>query len=130
MVVDALLDTSILIDLLRNHPKAIAWFSVAGNYGVTYPVWVEILEGARDHKAMESGIGLLQRFLLIPLTKEDHERSLLYLRKYWLSHRVDGNDCVIAAATERLDIPLYTRNLRYSRLLIPELAENPYQEQA
>jgi len=43
-----------------------------------------------------------------------------------LSHNIDVFDCLIAAVSHRLQIPLYTRNLRHFEPLLGPLARPPY----
>lgn len=43
-----------------------------------------------------------------------------------LSHGVTVNDCLIASVAHRLQIPLYTHNLKDMTPLIGELAVKPY----
>ncbi|HEY2293134.1 MAG TPA: hypothetical protein VGM86_20725 [Thermoanaerobaculia bacterium] len=50
MVTDAILDTSILIDLLRAFPAATGWFASLGRQrlAITPVVWMETVQGATD----------------------------------------------------------------------------------
>jgi predicted nucleic acid-binding protein len=50
-VVDALIDTSVLVDVLRNYSPARNWMKQQANPGVSVIVWIELLQGARDKVA-------------------------------------------------------------------------------
>lgn len=49
-----------------------------------------------------------------------------HLARYRLSHGVGMMDCLIASTSARLQIPLFTRNLKHLTLLIGALAVQPY----
>jgi hypothetical protein len=53
-MVVGLLDTSILVDVLRRHPPADPWLAMQGQLGVAAVVWLEIIEGAPDR--LENGV--------------------------------------------------------------------------
>jgi predicted nucleic acid-binding protein len=55
-----LLDTSIIIDILRGYQPAVDWLSQQSNLGVTRIVWLEILEGAQNKQSQQKGIALLK----------------------------------------------------------------------
>jgi len=47
-MVAALVDSTIVVDLLRRFPLAEAWYARQQNLGLTYAVWLEVLEGAQN----------------------------------------------------------------------------------
>jgi predicted nucleic acid-binding protein len=49
-MVAGLLDTSVVVDLLRQHPPAEQWLQQQGQLGVTRIVWLEIIEGAKTSR--------------------------------------------------------------------------------
>lgn len=61
-MIDALLDTAILVDFLRGYPSAITWLASQRNLGVTSMVWLEIIEGAPDRRAQQAALRLLKSF--------------------------------------------------------------------
>ena len=56
---------------------------------------------------------------------EDLNWAMQQLRQYRLSHNVGILDCLIAAPAHRLQIPLYTRNLKHLEPLLGTLAQQP-----
>jgi predicted nucleic acid-binding protein len=46
--------------------------------------------------------------------------------KFALSHNVGMNDCLIASISYRLQLPLYTTNLKHFIPLLNNLAQKPY----
>jgi tRNA(fMet)-specific endonuclease VapC len=121
-----LLDTSIIIDILRGYQPAVDWLSQQSNLGVTRIVWLEILEGAQNKQSQQKGIALLKGFGLMILTEADVECAVEKMLVYSLSHNIDALDCLIASVHFRVKIPLYTRNLKHFKPLLGTLAMSPY----
>jgi predicted nucleic acid-binding protein len=122
----ALLDTSIVVDLLRAYPPAEEWLKQQGQLGVARAVWIEILEGAPNRRQQQEAVKLLQRFDLVEITTEDIVWATQALMKYGLSHSVDGYDCMIAAVNFRLQLPLFNRNMKHFVPLLGDQAVKPY----
>lgn len=122
----ALLDTSIVVDLLRGYGPAEAWLETQGQLGVPHVVWLEILEGAPNQRKQQEAVKLLQQFALVNLTSDDISWATQALTHYGLSHNVDGYDCMIAAVAYRLQLPLFNRNTKHFSPLLGALAVKPY----
>ncbi len=126
-MVDALLDTATVVDFLRDYPPAAEWVANSSQtFGVTKFVWIEIVEGCENKSALNRAIRLVERFELVPITMDDVDWALESLTRLNLSHNIDPFDCLIAATAYRLQIPLYTRNLKHFTPLLGELAQKPY----
>lgn len=68
-------------------------------------------------------------FLLVgitPVTNEDIEWATTALIEHYLKGNVDPFDCFIAATAHRLQVPLYTRNLKHFTPLLRKLTQKPY----
>lgn len=125
-MVAGMLDSSVLIDVLRGYAPAESWLAAQGQLGTTRIVWLELIEGAPNKRAQQRAITLLRRFDLVDLTPDDMHWAVVQLTRYGLSHDVDAFDCLIASVHLRLNIPLYTRNLKHFTPLIGDLAISPY----
>ncbi len=125
-MVRGLIDTSILVDLLRHYSPAITWFSTQVDLGVSQIVWLELLQGAGNKLAQQRAQQLLQQLDQLPTNEIDMNWAIQHLIRYKLSHNVGGIDCLIAAASHRLQIPLYTMNLKHFTPLLGSLAQKPY----
>ena len=121
-----MLDSSIVVDLLRKYPPANNWLHSQGNLGVTRVVWWEVVQGAQDKMRQQRTLMLLSRFVLVELTALDMIWATNALIRFNLSHNVDIFDCLIAAVGNRLQLPLYTTNLKHFLPLIGSLAQSPY----
>lgn len=125
-MVSGLLDTVIVVDLLRSHPPARSWIAQQERLGVTPIVWLEILDGVGNLHSQRRATELLRHFELVDLLPMDFEWAILQATKLRLSHGVDAMDCMIASAAHRLGVPLYTANLKHFVPMIGTLACQPY----
>lgn len=126
-MVTSLLDTSIIIDLIRGFPDAHEWLRTNDDtLGITRYVWLEVIQGAFNKQKQTAAITLLSEFQIIALSLEDMEWAVQALIKTRLAYNVDVLDCLIASTAYRLNIPLYTRNLKHFKPLLGELTLNPY----
>lgn len=126
-MVSALLDTATVIDLIRGYDRAVQWLSQESHMiGLTKFVWMEVIAGCENKIKVQEATHLLERFELISLDSQDVDWALDQLTLFNLSHNIDPFDCLIAAPSYRLQIPLYTRNLKHFRPLLSKLAQTPY----
>ena len=125
-MVVALLDTAVVVDLLRSHPPAASWVLSQENLGVSPMVWLEIIEGSSNQQSQRRAIEVLRRFERVDLLAGDAEWAVRQALRFRLSHNVDAMDCLIASAAHRLNVPLYTLNLKHFVPLLGELARRPY----
>ncbi len=126
-MVDALLDTASVVDLLRNYPPAKTWIAHEDRiFGITKFVWMELVAGCQNKQALIKATKMIERFELIPITSTDVDWASDRLVRFNLSHNLDILDCLIASTAHRLQIPLYTRNLKHFKPLLGDLAQSPY----
>lgn len=115
-----------LLDLLREYPPADAWLARQGQLGITRIVWLEVIEGAQTRAKQEEALKFLRRFEPIELTPSDLIWATEQLTRLRLSHEIDSYDCIIASVSYRLQLPLYTTNLKHFSPLLGSLAQSPY----
>lgn len=125
-MVKALIDTNVVVDLLRKYLPAENWLAGQRDLGVSRVVWLEILEGVENKYERQRALRLLNDFELVELAAGDFDWATQQLIRYRLSHNVDAFDCLIAAPGYRLQLPLYTRNLKHFVPLLGMLAQAPY----
>lgn len=125
-MVTCLLDTAILVDLVRKYPAAQAWIVAQPQPGVSSVVWLEVLQGAQNKADQQKMIKLLGSFERVDVLPADFDWAIVSLLKYGLSHKVGALDCLIASVNQRLQVPLFTRNLKHFTPLIGSLAQSPY----
>jgi predicted nucleic acid-binding protein len=124
--VNGILDTAVLVDVLRAHIPALLWLEKQEHLGIAPIVWLEIIEGAADSLAQKRAVQLLRRFDRVDLLPEDFDWAIERALRFRLSHNIDIIDCLIASTAGRLGLPLFTRNLKHFVPLIGPLALAPY----
>ncbi|HVT90168.1 MAG TPA: PIN domain-containing protein [Tepidisphaeraceae bacterium] len=111
-----IIDSSILIDCLRGRAEAITFLAgIAGGAGARTHLLVaaELLAGARNNDELNLIDSFLQSFDLVVPNEEDGFSSLELYCRFRLSHGVDWPDCQIAATALRLNIEVFTQNMKY-----------------
>lgn len=126
-MVTALLDTSVLVDILRLNSTAQNWLiQQQGQLGVSSMVWLEVLQGSTNRQKQKDALLLLKRFERIEVLSTDVDWAIQQLIRYNLSHNIGAVDSLIASASFRLQLPLYTMNLKHFMPLLGKLAQKPY----
>jgi predicted nucleic acid-binding protein len=112
-----LIDTSILVDVLRQKLEAESFIRATAGIGLyTHDTVIgELLTGIRNAKELRALDGLLVPFQILHLSEADSELSLELLRCYKLSHNIGYLDCLIAATALRLNFPVATINDKHFR---------------
>jgi hypothetical protein len=124
----AFIDSATLVDIYRSHPPALAWLQSHANdrMGISSIAWLEMVRGAVDKQDQKRVMQFLQAFELIYLTLNDQVWAMKQFEIFRLSHNVGILDCLIAAPAYRLQLPLYTRNLKHFTPILGALAQQPY----
>ena len=125
-MIDAVLDTTVILHLFRNYQPAINWFNNQQRYGVTSTTWLEVMEGASNKANQAQCKELLNQFDLLYPTSADQQWAMELLERFQFSHHIGKEDCLIASVAYRLQLPLYTHNLKDMTPLIGSLAVQPY----
>jgi predicted nucleic acid-binding protein len=122
-----IVDTNILIELYRKNAATIAWFSGQGDLGVTTISWLEFMVGAAGKQGQQRCLQIVAQFTLHHLTTSDQEWAMQQLLRYRLSHGVSKDDCLIASVCNRLQVPMFTRNVKdFTPMLGSRLVVKPY----
>ncbi len=126
-MVDALVDTSVIIDLIRLYPPAVQWISNQKiNLGVCEIVWMEVIQGATNKTDQQKAIKILNRFARVEVEKADIQWAGQSLIIFRLSHNIIAFDALIAATAHRLQVPIYTRNVKHFTPMLGNSAQLPY----
>jgi predicted nucleic acid-binding protein len=125
-MVDCLIDTNIIVDLLRGYSPAQIWIATLNKPGISHIVYLEVIQGVSDKKAQRHALQLMKSFAFIEITPTDFNWATQELIKLGLSYGIDAFDCLIAAPSHRLQLPLYTRNMKHFSPLLGALAQKPY----
>ena len=127
-MIDAILDTSVVVDLLRGFDPAKGWFKGRGRQrlAITPVVWMETVQGAANKSRRAQAIRFLRRFPIEHPTEDDNRWAMRQLARFHLSHSIALHDAMIASVAARLAVPLYTTNLKHFAPLPAVDAKRPY----
>ena len=102
-----LLDTNILIDVLRGEAAALAWLEQQQSPRISVITWIEVLVGCRDGES-EAVQSWLEGFPRLPLD-DASSRETVRLRQ---QHGLKVPDAIILATARCAQLTLATRNSR------------------
>ncbi|MBN1679014.1 MAG: PIN domain-containing protein [Anaerolineae bacterium] len=122
-----IVDTTVIIHYFRKHAAARDWVDTQPRpLSVTPITWLEVMHGAPGKAGQTHCKALLSQFEMLYLVQADQDWAMEQLEHYRLSHGVGINDCLIASVAYRLQIPLYTHNLKDMTPMLGTLAVKPY----
>jgi len=125
---DLLLDTDVLIEILRGSPQAGQWLNGLGaqTIGISVLTRMEVLQGAQNRREQKTLIAQLDHYHVVLLEADDSSQALEWFEAYHLSHGVGMMDCLIAASALRVGQPLYTFNVKHYQVFRGVQAPEPY----
>lgn len=123
-MISGILDTNIVVDLLRGFPDAVRWYASLQpqQIGITPIVWFEVLQGAKNQLDQSRNVKFLLRFPIEHSTVDDNEWAMVQFAHYRLSYGLEYADAMIASVAVRLNVPLYTRNTKHY-IMLPDVDE-------
>jgi predicted nucleic acid-binding protein len=123
-----IVDSTVIIHVFRKNPAARAWLDAQPTRLLVTPItWLEVMQGAPGKRGQATCKAILSQFDMEYLTPTNMDWAMQQLERYRLSHGVGMNDYLIASVAHRLQIPLYTHNLKDMRVLLGEtLVVKPY----
>jgi predicted nucleic acid-binding protein len=114
-------DSTVIVHLFRKNPAALTWYaSLSQPLAITSIAWMKIIYGAAGKAGQAKCKAILKEFNMDYLTRTDMDWAMQQLERYRLSHGVEMNDCLIASVCHRLQVPLYTHNVKDMRVLLDE----------
>jgi predicted nucleic acid-binding protein len=109
------IDTSVLVDVLRGHPPAVAWMREheADQFVVPGFVVLELMAGVQDRRsATRVGREIAQHFVRWP-TRSALDRGLRLYPDLRLRHGVGILDLLIGVTAWEMGEPIWTKNERH-----------------
>ena len=107
------LDTTVLIDVLRGHRPALEWLASLDDVPLCSELTrVEVLRGLR-HAEREGAEALMRGLRWVPVDEEIARRAGTLGRRWRRSHGLGTMDLVIAATAQSVDARLGTSNVRH-----------------
>jgi predicted nucleic acid-binding protein len=122
-----IVDTTVILHYFRQNRAAQGWVdSQAVRLSVTAITWLEVMEGSASKASQTRAKSILDKFELLTVSEADQQRAMEQLERFQFTHHIGTNDCLIASVAYRLQVPLYTHNLRDMTPMIGKLAQSPY----
>jgi predicted nucleic acid-binding protein len=114
-----LLDTDIVIDILREHPPAEAWFKTVapGVVGLPGYVVMELYQNVQSNREMREVDGLIAPLPILWPLEADCSLALAEYRRLRLAHGIGILDSLIAATARSANAILCTFNVKHYRVL-------------
>jgi predicted nucleic acid-binding protein len=124
-----LLDTDVMVDILRNYAPATEWLRQLGAEEIALPglVAMELLQGCRDKLEQQQVETILRQYRLYWPSQLDSSRAYEIFARFRLSDGIGILDALIAETAVGYKLPLATFNEKHYRI-IPDLnLVQPYQ---
>ena len=115
-----LIDSDVLIDVLRKEPLAISLLEALlkqGSVMVSVVSRMETIQGCLNREAQQQAERLLKRLNLVGLDARISTRADQLVTHYFLSHSLVVADALIAATVIEYDLPLLSKNQKDYRFL-------------
>ncbi|MCI2430608.1 type II toxin-antitoxin system VapC family toxin [Candidatus Acetothermia bacterium] len=125
-----LLDTDVMIDLLRQYPPAVAWLESLMEEEMFLPGFVvmELIQGCRNKSEQKKLERALSAYAIAWPTPEICAEALFVFSRYYLKHRLGILDALIGQMAVSLGVPLCTFNQKHYAV-IPNLKTlQPYEK--
>ncbi len=110
-----IIDTDVLIWVLRGNPKAARAVDRAHGRAISVVTYMELVQGARDKREMGAIKSFLAdlRFGLLPLTENIGHRASIYMEEYGLSAGMTMAYALIGATAVECHEQLLTANVKH-----------------
>jgi predicted nucleic acid-binding protein len=123
-----LLDTDVMIDVLRRYPPAIAWLESLGEEELALPGFVvmELLQGCRNKVEQERVKSTLQPYGVRWPSADTCNEALTTFADTHLSHGLGLLDALIGQTAVALGVALYTFNQKHYAAIPGLQTRQPY----
>jgi hypothetical protein len=113
-----LLDTDVLVDFFRGHPKAIAFMNKHYDRIILSAIVVaELFAGAKGDAELSAIEEFVSIFRIVPVNVEIAKTGGFYKSKFGKSHGVGLADAILAATAEAENAELKTLNTKHYPML-------------
>jgi predicted nucleic acid-binding protein len=126
-----LLDSDVMIDLLRQYPPATRWFDTLDDEEeLLLPGYVvmELIQGCRNKVEQERLRRELATYGIVWPTPADCDEALDVFTEYHLSHNAGLLNVLIGQTAVALEVPLYTFNQKHYRFIPGLQTIQPYEK--
>lgn len=123
-----LLDTDIMIDVLRKYPPALAWLASLGSTELVLPglVVMELVQGCRNKAEQDQLLRDVGGYRTAWPSANACDRALQDFVSFRLSHNLGLLDALIAHTAIELGAPLHTFNQKHYAAITALTTVQPY----
>lgn len=127
-----LLDTDVMVDLLRQYPPAVVWLDSLGEEEIVLPGFVvmELIQGCRNRAEQDKVERELRAYGVAWPSPETCDEALSVFASYYLSHGLGILDAMICQMAVALNVPLYTFNQKHYAFIPNMKTVQPYEKGA
>jgi len=114
-----LVDTDVMIDLLRQYSPAVSWLASLREEEIFLPglVAMELVQGCRNQQEQDRLLSTLDQFQLIWPSALMCDEALTLFARFHLSHGLGILDALIGQTAVALGLPLHTFNIRHYAMI-------------
>jgi len=125
-----LLDTDVMVDILRGYEPAIAWLTAVSDSEIGVPglVVMELIQGSqnmREQKRLEKALNIYPLYWAEP---KDCDRALKSFAAHHLGHNIGLLDTLIAETAISVGAELATFNVKHYQVLKELKTIQPYEK--
>jgi predicted nucleic acid-binding protein len=126
-----LLDTDVMVDVMRRYSPATGWLASLGAEAIGIPglVAMELVQGCRDRGEQQQVEAILRPYVLYWPTQADCARAFDDFTAYHLSHGIGILDALIAETAVGLNVELATFNEKHYGVVNALRTSHPYVRQ-
>jgi predicted nucleic acid-binding protein len=123
-----LLDTDVLVDILRGYPPAISWLASLGTEPITLPglVAMEVLQGSRNLQEQKKIENFLRQYPLAWPTAQGCDNAYRDYAAFRLNNAVGIMDSLIAHTAICIQDTLATFNVKHFKVFSNLNTVQPY----
>jgi len=110
-----LLDTDVMIDILRGYPPALAWLRSLDDEVIALPgfVLMELIQGCKTKNEQQSLATELDTYKILWPNHSDCDAAVKLFTRYRLSHHIGIIDVLVGQLALSFDLPLHTFNKKH-----------------
>ena len=124
---EGIVDSTVILHYFRNVANAREWVnSQPLHLSIVSITWMEVMEGTSNKANQARCKSILEQFDLLYVTSADQQWAMQQLERFQFSHHIGKEDCLIASIAYRLQVPLYTHNVKDMVPIVGSLAVKPY----
>ena len=121
-----LLDTSILVDYLRQLPPAVNFLDSLKLPCISVITGMEIIQGSRNKRELKINLSFLKNFRIVEIDNKISKTAMRFLKNYQLKYNAKILDAFIAATALSKNKILLTKNIKDFHFIDGINVELPY----